>query len=50
MDKPLILSKGLPGSLVAFNLEGIMTNVFINYFLFDSFNNINRGKIVHLNI
>ena len=29
IDKPLILSKGLPGNLVAANLEGIMTNVFI---------------------
>ena len=47
IEMPLIFNKGFPGSLVAFNLEGIMTSVFINYFIFDSFNNINRGKIVH---
>jgi hypothetical protein len=37
IDKPFILSKGLPGSLVADNLDGIMVNVFIifsNYYTF----------------
>ena len=29
IDKPLILSNGLPGNLVADNLDGIITNVFI---------------------
>jgi hypothetical protein len=29
IDKPLILSNGLPGNLVADNLDGIIINVFI---------------------
>jgi cytochrome c len=33
IDKPFILSKGLPGNLVADNLDGIITNVFIGFFL-----------------
>ena len=32
MDKPLILNNGFPGNLVADNLEGIITNVFIDLF------------------
>jgi hypothetical protein len=41
----LIFNNGLPGNLVAANLEGIITNVFID--LFYNHYNINRGKIVH---
>ena len=33
IDKPFILSNGLPGNLVADNLDGIITNVFIGFFL-----------------
>ena len=32
MDNPLIFNKGLPGNLVADNLEGIKTKVFIDFF------------------
>ena len=35
IDKPLILSRGFPGSLVADNLEGIITNVFILFFIYN---------------
>jgi hypothetical protein len=31
IETSLIFNKGLPGSLVADNLEGIMVNVFIKY-------------------
>jgi hypothetical protein len=34
IDNPLILSSGLPGNLVAANLEGIIINVFIGLFYF----------------
>ena len=34
IDKPFTLSNGLPGNLVADNLDGIMTNVFIDLFCF----------------
>ena len=30
--EPLILSNGFPGNLVADNLEGIITKVFIEFF------------------
>ena len=33
IDKPLILSNGLPGNLVADNLDGIIINVFILFFI-----------------
>ena len=33
IDKPLILSKGLPGNLVAESLDGIRINVFIVFFI-----------------
>ena len=45
IDKPLIFNNGLPGNLVADNLDGIITNVFIGFFI--NHHNINRGKIVH---
>jgi hypothetical protein len=35
IETPLIFNKGLPGSRDADNLEGIITNVFIDFFIFN---------------
>ena len=44
IETPFIFNKGLPGSRDADNLEGIITNVFIDFLYL--IKTIKRGKIV----